>query len=105
MNKLIEIRGIGRKTANIVLSVGYNKNEGIAVDTHVKRLAKRLDFTKSDDPNIIEKDLMKITKKKEWNRISMLLILHGRTICHSRSPDCHACIIKNQCPSAFKFKK
>ena len=104
MNELTEIRGVGRKTANIILSVGYNKNEGIAIDTHVKRLTKRLDFTKSDNPDTIELDLMKITKQKDWNRISMLLILHGRAVCHSRSPHCHSCIIKNQCPSAFKFK-
>ena len=103
-NSLIDLPGVGRKTANIILSVGYNKNEGIAIDTHVKRLTKRLDFTKSDNPDTIELDLMKITKQKDWNRISMLLILHGRAVCHSRSPHCHSCIIKNQCPSAFKFK-
>jgi endonuclease III len=81
MNELIELPGIGRKTANILLSIVYNKNEGIAVDTHVKRLSNLFGLTKQSDPNKIEKDLMEIIPQKDWRIFSLALILYGRTYC------------------------
>ena len=101
MEGLLQLPGVGRKTANIVLSVAYDKNEGIAVDTHVKRLSKRLGLTQSDYPDEIEDDLMAITPKTLWNKIAILLILHGRNVCHARKPRCAACALNDICPSAF----
>jgi len=103
MEGLLQLPGVGRKTANIILSVAYNKNEGIAVDTHVKRLSKRLGLTQSDNPDKIEEDLMTITPKALWNKIAILLILHGRNVCHARKPRCADCILNDVCPSAFSY--
>jgi endonuclease-3 len=101
MEGLLQLPGVGRKTANIMLSVAYGKNEGIAVDTHVKRLAKRLGLTRNSNPDKIEKDLMAITPKALWNRIAILLILHGRNVCHARKPRCTECMLNDVCTSAF----
>lgn len=99
MAELITLPGVARKTANIVLSVAYGINEGIAVDTHVKRLSFRLGLSKNEDPVKIEKDLMAITPKQEWGRLSHLLILHGRKVCQAKNPDHKNCILYNICPS------
>jgi endonuclease-3 len=82
-----------------VLSSAYGINEGIAVDTHVKRLANRLGLTKDEDPVKIENDLMTITPKKEWGNLSHLLIFHGRKICQARKPNHQACVLYDVCPS------
>lgn len=103
MEKLIQLPGVARKTANIVLSHGYNKIEGIAVDTHVRRVSFRLGLTKSEDPVIIEEDLMKITDKKDWARLSDLLIAHGRAVCAAAKPKCPECVISMLCPSKKIF--
>jgi endonuclease-3 len=103
MDELLELPGVGRKTANIVLSVAYGKDAGIAVDTHVKRLSKRLGLTKNDDPDKIEKDLLAITPKELWAKVTMLLILHGRNVCYARNPNCAVCVLSDICPSAFSF--
>lgn len=103
MDELLELSGVARKTANIVLSNAYNIIEGIAVDTHVRRLAKRLGLTENDDPNKIEKNLMEIVPKNKWKIITDLLILHGRRICIARKPKCGLCILNKICPSAFTF--
>lgn len=103
MEKLIMLPGVARKTANIVLSHGYGKIEGIAVDTHVRRLSLRLGMTENEDPVSIEKDLMKITPKKEWPLLSDLLIAHGRNICIAKKPKCPECIIGRICPSKNIF--
>ena len=103
MEGLLQLPGVGRKTPNIILSVAYNKNEGIAVDTHVKRLSKRLGLTQSDNPDKIEEDLMTITPKALWNKIAILLILHGRNVCYARNPRCADCILNDICPSAFSY--
>ncbi|MCK5491070.1 MAG: endonuclease III [Candidatus Pacebacteria bacterium] len=104
MEKLITLPGVARKTANVVLSEVFGKNEGIAVDTHVTRLSQRLGLSKNSNPEKIEKDLMKITEKNNWGKVSNLLISHGRTICAARNPKCQACILNKDCPSAFGFE-
>ena len=97
MQELITLPGVGRKTANIVLNAGYDKIDGIAVDTHVKRLATRIGLSKEKTPDQIERDLMKITPKEMWPRISLLLILHGRRICNARRPLCEKCVLASIC--------
>ena len=92
------MEGVGRKTANIVLSVAFKKTQGIAVDTHVKRLSNRLGLTENSNPEKIEIDLMKNLKRENWNRFSILLILHGRKICNARKPDCNNCLLNDLCP-------
>lgn len=101
MKDLITLPGVARKTANCVLSVWYKKNVGIVVDTHVKRLSQRWHFTKHKDPNKIEKDLMKIVPKKEWEAFSLRTIQHGRLFCKSQKPLCKDCFLNKICPSAF----
>jgi len=100
MENLIRLPGVARKTANVVLFYAYGKNEGIAVDTHVKRLSGRLNFTKHTDPVKIEQDLMKLFPQKKWGNLSGLLIMHGREICKARNPICAKCLINKLCPSA-----
>lgn len=99
MDELIKLPGVARKTANIVLSEAYGINEGIAVDTHVKRLSQRLGLTKNDSPEKIEQDLMAITPKNSWRDISNLLILHGRKICQAKKPKHNECVLFDICPS------
>ena len=102
MEELIELPGVARKTANIVLSNAYGVIVGIAVDTHVRRLSKRLGLTENTDPNKIEADLMAIVPKSQWKRITNLLIFHGRNVCMARKPKCSICTLNKLCPSAFK---
>jgi endonuclease-3 len=99
MEELVTLPGVARKTANIILSNVYGINEGIAVDTHVKRLANRLGLTENEDPVKIEKDLMEITAKSEWGNLSHLLIFHGRKICQARKPRHKKCVLFDICPS------
>ncbi|HAM52870.1 MAG TPA: endonuclease III [Nitrospiraceae bacterium] len=99
MDELTSLPGVARKTANIVLSDVYGVYEGIAVDTHVKRLSLRLGLTNHDDPVKIEKDLMEITPKGEWGNLSHLLILHGRKICQAKNPRHQECVLYDICPS------
>jgi endonuclease-3 len=99
MEELITLPGVARKTANIILSSAYGINEGIAVDTHVKRLANRLGLTKNEDPVKIEKDLMEIIPKSEWGNLSHLLIFHGRKICQAKKPNHKECVLYDICPS------
>jgi endonuclease-3 len=99
MGELISLPGVARKTANIVLTDAYGINEGIAVDTHVKRLTYRLGLTKNEDPVKIEQDLIALTPKEEWGNISHLLIFHGRNICQAKKPKHKECVLYNICPS------
>lgn len=99
MEELVTLPGVARKTANIVLSSAYGVNEGIAVDTHVNRLANRLGLTKQSDPVKIEQELMKITPQKEWGNLSHLLIFHGRAVCQARKPKHDQCVLYDICPS------
>ena len=103
MDKLLQLPGVARKTANIVLFNGFGKIDGIAVDTHVRRLSQRLGLTKNQDPEKIEQDLMKILDKKEWGKFSYLLINHGRKICDAKKPKCLECILQKLCPSRKDF--
>jgi endonuclease III len=99
MEELTKLPGVARKTANIILFNAFGINEGIAVDTHVKRLSNRLGLTKNEDPVKIEQDLTVLTPKKEWGNISHLLISHGRKICQARNPRHSECVLYDICPS------
>jgi endonuclease III len=99
MEELVTLPGVARKTANIVLSSAFGVNEGIAVDTHVKRLAFRLGLTKYEDPVKIEQDLIALTPRKEWGNLSHLLIFHGRAVCQARKPKHDECVLFEICPS------
>lgn len=99
MKELITLPGVARKTANIVLSSAFGVNEGIAVDTHVKRLAFRLGLTKHDDPVKIEQDLIALTPRKDWGDLSHLLIFHGRAVCQAKKPKHSECVLFEICPS------
>ncbi len=103
MEDLITLPGVARKTANVVLWSAFGKNEGIAVDTHVKRVSARLGLTKNTNPEKIEKDLMMVVPKNDWGLFSLLLIRHGREICTAKNPRCQDCVLNKICPSAFTF--
>ncbi|MEM2119097.1 MAG: endonuclease III [Candidatus Bathyarchaeia archaeon] len=105
MKELLELPGVARKTANIVLTNAYGIVEGIAVDTHVRRLAARLGLSKNSDPEKIEQDLMKIVPKTSWAHFTDLLIFHGRRVCKAKNPNCKECVLRKICPSAFTFEK
>jgi len=104
MEELLKLPGVARKTANVVLSAGYGKNEGIVIDTHVARLSRRLDLSEEKNRDKLEQDLMKIVPRDEWANFSYLLIHHGRNVCKAKNPKCEECILKDICPSAFKEK-
>jgi endonuclease-3 len=101
MEDLLKLPGVARKTANIVLARGFGVKAGIAVDTHVKRLATRLGFTENKDPVKIEKDLIELVDQSEWDDFSLTLILHGRNICFARKPACGKCVVNHLCPSSL----
>lgn len=105
MTEMLTLRGVARKTANVVLGNAYGVVEGIAVDTHVRRLSQRLGLSKNNDPVKIEQDLMKLLPKSEWFKITYRLIDHGRAICKAKDPRCDLCPLNKVCSSAFKFPK
>jgi endonuclease III len=98
MEELRELPGVGRKTANVVLGNAFGKNEGIVVDTHVMRLSQRLGLSQEEDPEKIERDLMKVVPREHWTDWSHWLIWHGRRRCYARKPDCAECEIFKFCP-------
>ena len=100
MQELVALPGVGRKTANVVLGNAFGVDEGIVVDTHVRRVSGRLGLTENKDPVKIEQDLMKVVPEEDWTVFSHLLILHGRRTCKARKPDCPNCILNDICPSA-----
>ena len=104
MDKLTSLPGVARKTANIVLSSSFHKAEGIAVDTHVRRLSERIGLSRERDPKKQEKDLMEVVPRKDWLDFNYLLVDHGRKICMARKPLCPKCVIKRLCPSAGTFR-
>ena len=104
MEELTALRGVGRKTANVVLGNAFDINEGVVVDTHVQRLSNRLGLTRHTDPVKIEQDLMKLVPRPQWTIFSHWLIWHGRRRCMARSPDCPGCEVRDLCPSAGKFQ-
>jgi endonuclease-3 len=103
MDDLLALTGVARKTANVVLGVGFGKAEGVVVDTHVKRLSQRLGLTQESTPEKIEQDLMSLVPRQDWIDISHLLIFHGRRVCSARKPDCAACVLNDLCPSAVSW--
>jgi endonuclease-3 len=98
LDDLVTLRGVGRKTANVVLGNAFGIQSGVVVDTHVARLSKRLGLTRQADPVKIERDLMELVPKKEWTLFSHLLIHHGRAICQARKPHCSTCPLLPHCP-------
>jgi endonuclease-3 len=100
MAGLVDLPGVARKTANVVLGSALGKNEGIVVDTHVSRLAPRLGLTAHNDPIKIEQDLIQLVPRDEWTIFAHRLIWHGRRVCHARQPDCEHCSLAPLCPSA-----
>src|SRR6266481_3712780 len=104
MEDLVTLPGVGRKTANVVLGNAFGIVEGIVVDTHVGRLARRLGWTTNEDPVKVEQDLMRIIPRKDWLDLSHMLIYHGRAICLARKPLCEECALNDLCPSAFIAK-
>ena len=97
MDELLIIPGVGRKTANIVLYHALGKNEGIAVDTHVRRLAQRIGFSDTDNVEVIERDLMVLFPQKDWGDVTDVLIAHGRATCDAKKPLCDECVIYSEC--------
>ncbi len=97
MEELITLPGVGRKTANVILGNAFGQ-PGVVVDTHVKRVAKRLGLTGSDNPDRVEKDLQQLMPKSQWTAVSQRLLLHGRYICLARKPQCHTCPVYRHCP-------
>jgi endonuclease-3 len=97
MDELLQLDGVGRKTANVILGECFGV-PGIIVDTHCGRLARRLGFTKHDDPGKVEQDLMRIVAKENWTMFSHCMVFHGRAICVARSPKCSACPVADLCP-------
>jgi endonuclease-3 len=100
MDDLVTLRGVGRKTANVVLGVAFGV-PGFPVDTHVMRLTRRLGLTRSDDPVRIEAEICAMVPREEWTELSLRLILHGRRVCLARTPRCERCVLNDFCPSAF----
>lgn len=98
--ELQALPGVGRKTANVVLGNAFDINEGVVVDTHIKRLSTLLRFTREKTPEKIEQDLMKIFPSERWTLLAHLLIWHGRRVCDAKKPRCEACVISHLCPSS-----
>ena len=105
MEEMLTLRGVARKTANVVLGNAYKVVEGVAVDTHVRRLSQLLGFSTSDQPEKIEKDLMSLFPKRRWFDLTYLLIDHGRAVCTAKDPRCNLCPLNKICPSAFQFPR
>ena len=105
MSELVKLAGVGRKTANVVLGNAFSVDEGIVVDTHVARLAHRFEFTRKQDPEKIEEDLMRLVPRSQWTSFSHWLIWHRRRRCFARNPDCLNCELGPVCPSFGKFAK
>lgn len=103
MDDLLKLKGVARKTANIVLQNAFNKNVGIAVDTHVLRLSHRLGLSEEGDRDKVERDLMEVFPLDKWRAVNYLLIAHGRRICEAKKPLCSRCVLSEICPSAFTF--
>jgi endonuclease-3 len=104
MEDLLKLKGVARKTANIVLANAFGVVEGVAVDTHVMRLSQRMGFSENSDRDKIERDLMELFPQEKWHELNYILIEHGRQICDAKKALCEKCCVKELCPSAFKFR-
>lgn len=100
LDALTDLPGVGRKTANVILGNAFDINEGVVVDTHVKRLSKRLGLTKEKTPVKVERDLVELFPRERWTMLSHLLIWHGRQVCDARKPLCQECVVARLCPSS-----
>lgn len=100
MDALAALPGVGRKTANVILGNAFGIDEGVVVDTHVKRLSNRLRFTKQETPEKVERDLMDVFPRERWTMLAHLLIWHGRRVCDARKPLCGECVVSHLCPSS-----
>ena len=98
MEELLRLRGVARKTANVVLGNAFGKAEGVVVDTHMKRLAYRMGLTRQEDPVKVEKDLMACVPREDWIYFSHAMIWHGRRVCKAIKPDCGNCLLDDFCP-------
>jgi endonuclease III len=105
MEELVQLAGVGRKTANVVLGNAFGINFGVVVDTHVARLSERLGLSRAQTPEKIEQDLMPLVPQKDWTLFSHLLIWHGRRRCFARNPDCAGCEVNALCPSAGRVRR
>ncbi len=105
MEELVELGGVGRKTANCVLGGAFGINSGVVVDTHVRCVSQRLGLSTTDDPEKIELDLMQLVPQAEWYALGNMLVWHGRKICDVWKPDCRECPLQKLCPSAEGFLK
>ncbi len=105
MEELVQLGGVGRKTANCVLGGAYGINSGVVVDTHVRRVSQRLRLSLNDNPEKIEADLMMLVPQDDWYAFGNMLVWHGRKICDARKPDCLNCPLRKLCPSAEEFLK
>jgi len=99
MEELVELPGVGRKTANVVLGNAFGKSVGVVVDTHVGRISERLGLTTNRDPVKVEQDLMEVVPKEEWTEWAHLMIYHGRKVCVARKPRCGECVLLEWCPT------
>ena len=100
MKELTALPGVGRKTANVILGNAFGIDEGVVVDTHVKRLSTLLAFTEEKTPEKVERDLMALFPEERWTLLAHLLIFHGRQVCIARRPKCEACVMSHLCPSS-----
>jgi endonuclease-3 len=100
MEALVQLPGVGRKTANVILGNAFRKNEGVVVDTHVGRLSLRLGFSREMDPVKLEQELMPLFPQGEWAMLAHVLIFHGRRVCDARAPKCAICVLNDICPSS-----
>jgi endonuclease-3 len=100
LKELHALPGVGRKTANVILGNAFDINEGVVVDTHVKRLSALLGFTREKTPEKVERDLMTLFPREDWTLLSHLLIWHGRRVCDARKPACERCVLSHLCPSS-----
>jgi endonuclease-3 len=102
LEQLVQVPGVGRKTAAVVLGNAFGRHQGIAVDTHVGRVVRRLGFTDETDPVKVERVLMELVPRREWTMLTHLMIAHGRAVCQSRSPRCEACVLLSRCPEGAR---
>lgn len=100
IDDLVSLPGIGRKTANVILGNAFGIDEGVVVDTHVKRLSNRLGLTRHQDPVKVERDLIELFPPERWTLLAHLLIWHGRAVCRARTPRCEECVVASLCPSS-----
>ena len=100
MAELTDLKGVGRKTANVVLQHGHDVVEGIVIDTHARRLSRRLGITEEETPERIEADLVDVVPREHWQQYTHYLIAHGRAVCTARNPDCEECVVEELCPSS-----